>query len=59
MMREKKIVILGAGPCGMGAAWRLQELGHSNFELLEVSNKHSGLACTEVDEMKETRKWSF
>lgn len=50
MMREKKIVILGAGPCGMGAAWRLQELGHSNFELLEASNKPSGLACTEVDE---------
>ena len=38
-MVDKKIVILGAGPCGMGAAWRLQELGHSNFELLEASSK--------------------
>ena len=47
---DKKIVILGAGPCGMGAAWRLQEMGHNNFEVLEASNKPSGLACTEVDE---------
>ncbi len=27
----KKIVILGAGPCGLGAAWRLHELIQSGL----------------------------
>lgn len=25
-VKRKKVVIIGSGPCGLGAAWRLQEL---------------------------------
>lgn len=31
---EQKIVILGAGPTGLGAAYRLQELGYRNWGIL-------------------------
>ncbi len=46
-MPEKKIVIIGAGPTGLGAAYRLQELGYSNFVVLEAANKVGGLAASE------------
>ena len=29
-MPSKKIVIIGAGPTGLGAAYRLHELGYDN-----------------------------
>ena len=32
---SKKIVIIGGGPTGLGAAIRLRELGHTNWLLLE------------------------
>lgn len=47
---EKKIVILGAGPTGLGAAWRLQELKHSNFKLFEMGSEAGGLARSFTDE---------
>ena len=28
-----RIVILGAGPTGLGAAYRLQELGHADWDI--------------------------
>lgn len=47
---KKKIIIIGAGPCGLGAAWRLQELGHENFELYEKNDTVGGLAASRTDE---------
>ena len=34
---DKKIVIIGAGPTGLGAAYRLHELGYDNWALYEKS----------------------
>ena len=46
---KKKILILGAGPCGLGAAWRLQERGFQDFLILEASDHAGGLASSFVD----------
>ena len=43
----KRILIIGAGPTGLGAAYRLQELGYSNFEVLEGNQGPGGLASSE------------
>ena len=45
-----KIVIIGGGPAGLGAAWRLWELGHNNWELFEAEDYPGGLATSFVDE---------
>mmetsp|Transcript_55662 Transcript_55662/g.121179 ORF Transcript_55662/g.121179 Transcript_55662/m.121179 type:complete len:1186 (+) Transcript_55662:218-3775(+) len=45
-----KIVVVGAGPTGLCAAYRLTELGYTNWELVEASPMASGLACTLQDE---------
>jgi protoporphyrinogen oxidase len=45
-----RILIVGAGPTGMGAAWRLEELGYTNFLLVEASGHAGGLASSFVDE---------
>eukprot|EP00667_Euglena_gracilis_P001167 EG_transcript_1167 len=45
-----KIVILGAGVCGLCAATRLLELGHHDFELLEAADRPGGLASSYRDE---------
>jgi protoporphyrinogen oxidase len=45
-----RIVIIGAGPTGLGAAWRLHELGHRNWELYESADHPGGLASSVVDE---------
>ena len=34
-----RIVIIGAGPTGLAAGYRLKELGYTNFELLEARHK--------------------
>ena len=39
-----KLVIIGAGPTGLGAAYRLQELGYSNWEIYERNPYVGGLA---------------
>ncbi|MBA2565602.1 MAG: FAD-dependent oxidoreductase [Gemmatimonadetes bacterium] len=44
----RRVVIVGAGPTGLGAAHRLQELGHDDFILLEGRSGPGGLASSEV-----------
>lgn len=48
-MSEKKIVIIGAGPTGLGAAYRLHELGYENWVLYEKSDYVGGHASSHVD----------
>jgi protoporphyrinogen oxidase len=43
------IVILGAGPTGLGAAYRLRERGENGFEILERSGQVGGLATSFTD----------
>jgi protoporphyrinogen oxidase len=45
-----KILILGGGPAGLGAAWRLNELGHTDWDLLELNDYAGGLATSFRDE---------
>jgi len=42
-----RIIIVGAGPTGLAAAYRLRELGYTNFSLLEGRYKVGGLASSE------------
>jgi protoporphyrinogen oxidase len=44
-----RIVILGAGPTGLGAAYRLQELGHEDWDIYERSDHVGGLASSFTD----------
>lgn len=46
---ESTILILGAGPTGLGAAWRLHALGATNWTLLEAADGAGGLASSVVD----------
>ena len=46
---EPKIVIIGAGPTGLGAAYRLKELGYKNFHMYERSAHLGGLASSFTD----------
>lgn len=48
-MNKKKIVVIGAGPTGLGAAYRLQELGYENWALYEKSDYVGGHASSHVD----------
>ena len=45
-----RIVVIGAGPTGLGAAHRLQELGHDDFVVLEANAEVGGLARSVVDD---------
>jgi protoporphyrinogen oxidase len=49
-MADPKIVIVGAGPTGLGAAWRLHERGYENWLLVEQAPYAGGLAASIVDE---------
>ncbi|HEX4441845.1 MAG TPA: NAD(P)-binding protein, partial [Thermoanaerobaculia bacterium] len=44
----KRILIVGAGPTGLGAAYRLHELGYSEFEVFEGAAGPGGLASSET-----------
>jgi protoporphyrinogen oxidase len=48
-MANKKIVIIGAGPTGLGAAYRLHELGYDNWMLYEKSDYVGGHSSSHVD----------
>ena len=45
-----RIVILGAGPTGLGAAYRLQELGYGDWDLYERNDYIGGLATSFHDD---------
>ena len=49
-IEKARIVILGSGPTGLGAANRLRELGLSNFVLYEKENYAGGLAASMTDQ---------
>jgi protoporphyrinogen oxidase len=49
-MASKKIVIIGAGPTGLGAAYRLHELGYDNWVLYEKSSGVGGHATSHIDQ---------
>jgi protoporphyrinogen oxidase len=44
-----KVVIIGAGPTGLGAGYRLKQLGHHNFTIYERSPNIGGLAGSFTD----------
>jgi UDP-galactopyranose mutase len=46
MSQPPRIVILGAGPTGLGAGYRLAELGYRNFQLYERHPYLGGLAAS-------------
>ncbi len=46
---EQRIVIIGAGPCGLGCARELERLGHHNWVILEREAHAGGLASSVVD----------
>eukprot|EP01055_Gregarina_sp_Pseudo9_P000066 Gregarina_sp_Pseudo_9__65@NODE_1043_length_1941_cov_71_906414_g977_i0_p1_GENE_NODE_1043_length_1941_cov_71_906414_g977_i0NODE_1043_length_1941_cov_71_906414_g977_i0_p1_ORF_typecomplete_len567_score71_26Amino_oxidase/PF01593_24/5_2e26NAD_binding_8/PF13450_6/7_9e11Thi4/PF01946_17/4_3e06Thi4/PF01946_17/3_8e02Pyr_redox_2/PF07992_14/8_6e05Pyr_redox_2/PF07992_14/2_6e02DAO/PF01266_24/4_6e05Pyr_redox_3/PF13738_6/7_1e05FAD_binding_2/PF00890_24/0_00019FAD_oxidored/PF12831_7/0_00049FMOlike/PF00743_19/0_002 len=45
-----RVVIIGGGPCGIGAAVRLQELGYENWCLYEKSHSWGGLSASLRDD---------
>lgn len=49
-MERTDILIVGAGPTGLGAAWRLSALGHADWLLCEAAADAGGLAGSVVDE---------
>jgi protoporphyrinogen oxidase len=46
---KARVLILGAGCTGLGAAWRLHELGHTDFLVLEKEAWPGGLSASFVD----------
>jgi protoporphyrinogen oxidase len=49
LMTDKRILIIGAGPTGLGAAYRLHELGYQNWALFEQSDYVGGHSASHVD----------
>lgn len=47
---QPRILILGAGCTGLGAAYRLHEIGHANFLVLEANSYPGGLSASFVDD---------
>lgn len=45
-----RILILGAGPTGIGAAYHLHKLGHADWLLLERSDHVGGLSASFIDD---------
>lgn len=50
MKKNKKIIIIGCGPAGLGAGWRLTELGYEQFALYDKNPYVGGLAASFTDD---------
>ena len=50
MERQPRIVVIGAGPTGLGAGYRLQELGYDDWVILEAGDYVGGLATSFTDD---------
>ena len=48
-MTQQHIVILGAGPCGLGAAWQLKKRGVTAFHVYEADDHVGGLSSSVTD----------
>ncbi|NUM32798.1 MAG: FAD-dependent oxidoreductase [Bacteroidetes bacterium] len=51
MTSKYKYLIIGSGPTGLGAAYRLKELGITDFQIIEKENYIGGLATSFTDSM--------
>jgi protoporphyrinogen oxidase len=45
-----KTLIIGAGPCGLGAAYHLNQLGHKDWQLFERNEHVGGLSASFLDD---------
>ena len=50
MKKHFKYLIIGSGPTGLGAAYRLKELGITDFHIFEKEDYVGGLATSYVDD---------
>lgn len=48
-IENTEFLIIGCGPAGIGAAYKLKELGVSNYTILEKSDVYGGLATSYLD----------
>ncbi|KXZ52902.1 hypothetical protein GPECTOR_8g281 [Gonium pectorale] len=48
MAEKVGVLIVGAGPTGLGAATRLNQLGNKDWLLIDAAPEAGGLACTDV-----------
>jgi protoporphyrinogen oxidase len=48
-VKPGRTLIAGAGPTGLGAAWRLTQLGHEDVLVLEAADGPGGLATSVLD----------
>jgi UDP-galactopyranose mutase len=46
---SSRVVVIGAGPCGLACARELERLGHRNWTVLERNDWAGGLAASVVD----------
>lgn len=49
MTAAPRVLILGAGPCGLACARELERRGHGNWQILERAARPGGLAASVVD----------
>lgn len=52
---DKKVAVIGSGPAGLSAAWRLNQLGH-NVTVFERANRAGGLLMYGIPNMKLDKK---
>jgi len=50
MNNSNHIIIVGAGPCGLGAAWQFEKEAYHNWILLEAGKVAGGLAASYRDD---------